>query len=249
MLGKKNELPVADFKLMLHKIRDFCEDAVIGISLWGEHSLHSQAYEMMEMVCAIPSFKLVIETSGLGWDNDALRSLSSNTHGRCRWIVSLDAESQDLYGRLRGQGFEQAVGTAKTLLELFPDNVYIQAVRMQQNEDELEKFYKQWKLSTENIIIQKYDYFCGFLPQYKVTDLSPLKRFACWHLKRDMCVFLDGSIPLCREDVNKSTVIGNLLQQDPAAIWERGNEFYLSHLRQDYPPICKECDEYYTFNF
>jgi len=249
ILGKKDELPVADLELMLQKIKDFCEDAVIGISLWGEHSLHSRAYEILEMICAIPSFELVIETAGLGWDTAALRSLSGNVRERCRWIVSLDALRPELYGALRGQGFEKAVAAAKTLLELFPGKVYIQAVRMQQNEDELEKFYKQWKLSTENIIIQKYDYFCGYLPQYKVTDLSPLKRFACWHLKRDMCVLLDGTVPVCREDVGRGSVIGNLLKQDPASIWDRGNEFYLRHLREDYPAICKECDEYYTYNF
>jgi spiro-SPASM protein len=249
MLGKKGELPAADLEIMLRKIRDLCEDAIMGISLWGEHSLHSRAYEIIEMVCAVPSFKLVIETAGLGWNTDALRSLSGDARERCRWIVSLDAGSPEMYGRLRGEGFEQAAAAARSLLELFPDTAYIQAVRMQQNEDELEKFYKEWKLSTEHIIIQKYDYFCGYLPQYKVTDLSPLKRFPCRHLKRDMCVLLDGTVPLCREDINKGSVLGNLLQQDPAAIWDRGNDFYLSHLREDYPAICKECDEYYTYNF
>ncbi len=249
MLGKKGEMAPEDFEKILEKIRGFCEDAVIGFSLWGEHSLHSKAYELIEKVCEIPSFKLVIETSALGWDAKALQSLSGNVRDRCRWIVSLDAISEACYNTLRGQGFAEAMENTKILLETFGRNVFVQAVRMQQNEDELEKFYKQWKQTTENIIIQKYDYFSGFLPQYRVTDLSPLKRFPCWHIKRDIAVFLDGSVSLCREDINKQHVLGNLLQDDPAVIWDRGNDFYLRHLKEEYPDICKECDEYYTYNF
>ena len=105
VLGKKAEMSIKDFNLILNKIKDYCEDAVIGISLWGEPSLHSQVYEMIEKACDIPGFDLVIETSGLGWDMSALRSLSRQAHARCRWIVSLDAVSEKMYESLRGQGY------------------------------------------------------------------------------------------------------------------------------------------------
>lgn len=249
ILGKKAEMKFEDFNLILEKIQNYCEDAVIGISLWGEPALHSQVYKMIEKVCEIPAFDLVIETSGLGWDGSALSSLSKQTLNRCRWIVSLDAVTENMYTSLRGQGFKEALALTDTLLKLFKNNVYVQAVRMQNNEDELEKFYKQWKETAAHIIIQKYDYFSGFLPQHKVTDLSPLKRFPCWHLKRDMCINIDGTVPLCKEDLMGAHNLGNIFHDELPAVWERGNEVYLKHLHKQYPDVCSECDEYYTFNF
>jgi spiro-SPASM protein len=82
-----------------------------------------------------------------------------------------------------------------------------------------------------------------------VTDLSPLKRFACWHLKRDLHVLIDGSVPVCREDLEGGKILGNILTDDLREIWDRGTPWYLRHLDGDYPELCKGCDEYYTYNF
>ena len=48
-----------------------------------------------------------------------------------------------------------------------------------------------------------------------------MKRFPCWHLKRDMAILIDGTVPLCREDVRAEHPQGNALTEDLAAIWER----------------------------
>jgi spiro-SPASM protein len=154
-----------------------------------------------------------------------------------------------MYRRLRGAGFAEAMRTADALLALFPARTWVQAVRMKENEDDLEVFFKTWKARTENVIIQKHDWFCGMLPDRKVADLSPVRRFPCWHLKRDMPVLLDGTVPLCREDVRMENRLGNALREDLSAIWERGEAVYRSHVAGEYPGICAKCDEYYTYNF
>jgi spiro-SPASM protein len=87
------------------------------------------------------------------------------------------------------------------------------------------------------------------LPQRKVTDLSPLDRFPCRHLQRDLSVLLDGTVPLCREDIHKTTVLGNLLTGSLEAIWEKGAPHYRRQLAKNYTAICGKCDEYYTYNF
>ena len=82
-----------------------------------------------------------------------------------------------------------------------------------------------------------------------VTDLSPLKRMPCWHLKRDVNILIDGRVIMCREDLQAQTVWGNLLREPLDEIWSKGQVLYDRHLNQDYPDICRKCDEYYTFNF
>ncbi|MCK5007497.1 MAG: SPASM domain-containing protein, partial [Spirochaetales bacterium] len=87
------------------------------------------------------------------------------------------------------------------------------------------------------------------LPDRRVTDLSPLKRFPCWHLKRDVAVLMDGSVCLCREDLKVEHSLGNIAKQSLEEIWAAGDRYYRDHLRERYPELCKKCDEYYSYNF
>jgi len=249
ILGKKAEMKTGDFETVVRKVKEFCDDATISISLWGEPSLHSRIDELAALALGTDGIDLVIETSGVGWDPARLKALAAGLKRPPFWIVSLDAWTEADYRCLRGEGFEEAVGTARLLLELFGNRTYVQAVRMKENEAGLEQFYREWKKTSESLIIQKYDHFSGFLPDRKVTDLSPLTRLPCWHVKRDLSVLLDGTVPLCREDVRAGRPLGNVFRDPLGEIWRKGDEIYREHLAGTYAPPCKACDEYYTFNF
>jgi len=247
--GKQAEMPLGDFEKLVEKIHGFCGEAVISVSLWGEPAYHSRIKDIIRVVQDRPGLKPVIETSGIGWKQADLAALVRDADVQPDWIVSLDAHSVESYKKLRGQGQEEALKTVETLLRFFPGHVYVQAVRMQENEEDLEQFYRHWKEGPAQVIVQKYDHFCGMMPDRRVSDLSPLKRFPCWHIKRDLHVLLDGRVPLCREDIHSGTLLGNLLSDELESIWSAGEAFYLRHLQQDYPELCQKCDEYYTYNF
>jgi spiro-SPASM protein len=180
------------------------------------------------------------------------------------WIVSLDAHDPERYREIRGPGFSEARSAAKTLLSLFPRDAYVQAVRVRDFEDDIENFYRSWKVEPEvpaagrkdgsHIIIQKYDDFAGALPKMQAAGLSPVKRRPCWHILRDMNILLDGSVPCCREDLGAlkgegGKAWGNVFTEDLAVIWERGAALYLEHCKDGYSGVCGQCDEYYTYNF
>lgn len=165
------------------------------------------------------------------------------------WIVSLDAEDPVLYRSLRGDGREEARAVATELISRFPGCVYVQTLRTTENEADLEPFYRGWKAAGAQVIVQKYDSFCGRLPDLKVADLSPVRRHPCWHLMRDLTVLLDGTVPLCREDLERSEILGNAFSEDLETIWRRGESYYRAHLGEKYPALCRNCDEYYTYNF
>jgi spiro-SPASM protein len=243
-------MPVDRFEALLERIEGFAHDAHVGISLWGEPALHPDIEGLVAAACRRPGIRLVVETAGVGWRPGALASIASATAGKPpTWIVSLDAATPGVYAGLRGEGFAEAIATAGELLALFPHSAHVQAVRMKDNEEDLEAFYREWKRRTEHVIIQKYDAFAGALPDRRVADLSPLSRFPCWHLRRDVAVLLDGTVPLCREDLRAGQALGNAFTDDLAGIWERGGRQYARHVRGDFPDLCGRCDEYYTFNF
>jgi spiro-SPASM protein len=243
-------MPVERFAALLDGIVDFARDAHVGISLWGEPSLHPAIERLVAAAAGRPGIRLVVETSGVGWRPGALSSIASAPGARTvTWIVSLDAATAGVYAGLRGEGFAEATATAGELLALFPDTTYVQAVRMNDNEEDLEAFYREWKRRTEHVIIQKYDAFAGAIADRRVADLAPLSRFPCWHLRRDMVILLDGTVPLCREDLRAGGALGNAFTDGLAVIWERGGRQYARHVQGDLPDLCGRCDEYYTFNF
>jgi spiro-SPASM protein len=266
---RRDFMEPAQFEALLEKITAFSGDAVIDLSLWGELALHPQKMELIRMVLALPELALVVESSGLGWraeDFEEARSLAAGASRTERvsplpplsWIISLDAANPQRYREIRGPGFAEASSAAKSLLALFPEDTYVQAVRTQGAEDDIEQFYRFWKESaprgSANIIIQKYDDFCGALPKQQASDLSPVQRQPCWHIMRDLPVLIDGRVPLCREELpalkgEDRRVLGNVFTGTLEEIWGRGLSFYDEQGQKKYGDLCAGCDEYYTYNF
>ncbi|MCL1813510.1 MAG: spiro-SPASM protein [Treponema sp.] len=256
------ELP--DFLDLLEKIENFAGDGVIDLSLWGETALHPKREEIIRAVLERPALSLIIETSGYGWTGIDLAEIAKKAADRqsgipaLSWIVSLNPA--DLPQNIP-DGENEAIAFVRKLVSCFPrekgkdDRVYVEAVRTTGEEDAIEQFYRSWKaFSADNngpaVIIQKYDSFCGFLPQKQAVDLSPVERRSCWHILRDFPVLLDGTVPLCREDLRSTpAILGNVFKDELESIWKKGEGAYLSHCRKEYEGPCKVCDEYYTFNF
>lgn len=258
VLERRDELDPGVFNRLLDRIVEFSGDAVINISLWGEPSLHSRVGDLVTAVLQRPELSLIVETSGIGWRPGVLESIAAENQGAAprangmepvTWIVSLDAEDPTRYAALRGEGYAEARAFAERAFALFPRGVYVQALRVKDGEEDLERFYRAWKAKGYAVIIQKHDDFCGYMPVLKATDLSPINRFPCRHLMRDLSVLIDGTVCVCKEDALRSDVWGNAFDEDLSAIWERGTARYIDHCRGTYPDICERCDEYYTYNF
>ena len=246
--GKRSEMALTVFDNIVKQISDFCDDAVLSVSLWGEPAFYSDFVKLVELVSEYSKLNMLIETSGIGWSQSVLRDVIALPNAP-KWILSLDSIDEKVYRKLRGSGFSEAVKNTEWLLENDPENVYVQAVRMNENEEQLERFYKEWNKKTENIIIQKYDSFAQRLPDRQVADLTPLSRHPCWHNKREVAILIDGTVPLCREDFKAEISLGNILEDGIENVWESGQEIYLRHLQENYPDLCSRCDEFYTFNF
>jgi len=267
--GRRDFMDSGKFETLLTEITAFSGDAVIDLSLWGELSLHPEKLKLIEAVLSQSGLSLIIETSGLGWKNEELEKCASlsaeysrnkrgNPIAALSWIVSLDTVNPQVYQNIRRQGFAEAENCAKKLFSLFPKDCYVQAVRMRGTEEDTEKFYRYWKEAAPsgeaNIIIQKYDDFCGAMERKQASDISPVIRQSCWHIMRDLPVLLDGTVPLCREDVSvlkggKNNILGNVFTGSLKDIWQNGDRYYKEHCKKNYLGLCAKCDEYYTYNF
>jgi spiro-SPASM protein len=264
------------FAELLDRIEAFAGDGVVDISLWGEIGIHSQCEAIIDTVLARPALSLVVETSGIGWRSgvppriaEKVRTASPRKNGMAAlsWIVSLNEndlpapEPQNPpFAGTAPSAESEAAAFARELALHFPatsnrNSVYVQAIRTKGAEDAIERFYRAWKKTGLGIIIQKYNDFCGALPDRNAVDLSPIKRRPCWHIMRDFVVLLDGGVPFCANACpalwkgEGDVLLGNVFSDELDDIWKRGEERYREHCREAYRGICSNCDEYYTYNF
>lgn len=257
------------FKKLIDTIADFSEDAVISLSFLSEPLYHPQFSEFATHVLAHSNLSLLIETDGLLVTDTmagCIKAPIGNNEYRLsgqravNWIIRLDASDEAVYKKLHGEkGSLLQAETAVALLKpLFPDAVYPQMERRLENEEQLEQFFRRWTAEGQ-VIIQKYDHISHFLPDLRPADLSPAKRFPCWHIKRDVCVLVDGRVPRCKAAVfathtdkkakNPLAFLGNVFEEPLSIVWERGLSNLEYQIQEKYLGQCGVSDEYYTFNF
>jgi spiro-SPASM protein len=266
-------MPLEQLKKIADEAAEFSGEAVVSLSAWGEALAHPDIYAIIEAVLARGGLSLMIETDGsLVTRNFAERAASiahnaqarANGHKKIYWIVKIDAVNQEMYGKMRAAGekdgkdggcsaFEKADTAYKILSEFFGEAAYAQFTRTTVNEAQLEAFYRGFK-KRGSLIIKKYDSFCGRLPNLRPADLSPLERGPCWHFVRDMVILADGSVPLCKEQALDALSGVNVFEAGIEAAWKKIEEIALNgkaDVQKLIMPceICKDCDEYYTFNF
>ena len=257
------------FSNLVDKIAKFSERAVISLSAWGEPLCNSACLKMIKKVLSYQGLSVFMETDGLLVTQDFCNELKkiveeaserNNGYQKFMAAVTLDAFTKETYAHLHPDAnkafgedaFEKAINAVNLLCQAVPGMVYPQFVRMNDNENELESFFRYWNEKTNatggNFIIQKYDDFAGLLPPCKPADLSPIERFPCWHCRRDLTILWNGDVPPCRTYLN-SEILGNVFSESLEEIWKKTDSLLEGHVKQKYNEKCGKCDEYYTFNF
>ena len=128
---------------------------------------------------------------------------------------------------------------------------FVQIRKVKENNLEIEDFYNFWKSKGAGVIIQKYNHYLNTLEDRSVVDLTPLDRQPCWHLLRDMEIFVNGDIPVCKQDFNGKMILGNAGENTIKDIWDKLKEYYILNYKEKFDKIniCTSCDEWYTYNF
>ncbi len=269
----KSTMPYEKCAELIEKIAAFSEKAVISLSAFGEPLLNADFLKIVEKILSYKGLSVFFETDGLMVTQDFAekmavleKSASPRTNGWQKIMIAviLDAASEQTYQKIHknspSKAFQTAVNAAALLQTAIPGSVYPQFVRMNENESELEAFYRYWNEKSNpsggNLIIQKYDDFAGLLPPCKPADLSPLERDPCWHLRRDMTILFNGDVPACHSCC-KDHIMGNAFTQSLEEIWHKSDVLLENHINKNYCcngktvecANCEKCDEWYTFNF
>ncbi len=264
----QTSMDLNSFKQLIQSVKNFSENAVISLSAWGEALENPLFPEYVKEIIQIKGLSVLIETTAQNVSEkniasiaEMIKKVDDNTfpYQKIMWIVSLDAASPEKYAYVHGLQkesakieFEIAKNNITLLESYFPEEVYPQFIRINKNEDELEKFFRYWSEKNSpsfgSVIIQKYNDFAGFLSPEKPADLSPLERIPCWHICRDMTILYNGDVPFCTVDMLEKTA-GNVFKESLETVWQRFTPLVEKHIKKDFSEKCRRCDEYYTFIF
>ena len=259
MNRKVEDMHFSLFKKIIDQLASAYDDIIVSFTLMGEPTMHPFFVEFVDYAINSKIFNIIIETNGTLFNNELIKNLSSYPIDKLTILFGIDAINSATYNKLRASYdgknyFETVCNNIKNFLEYRSENrlrTFIQIIKMEDNKKELEDFYKFWEKFTGNIVIQKYNNYLNLLPDREIADFTPLDRVPCWHLQRDIEIFSNGSVPLCKQDINCSKLIGNLNNETIIEIWEKLKKYYIENAKFNFNDIkeCSICDEWWTFNF
>jgi spiro-SPASM protein len=236
------ELDFESLKKIIIEMKKINSTYHLLLTGFGEPLKYSKIIELLKYTSE-NGINIIIETFGMEIDNSFIEKLKSIKKDKIIFVIKLDAYSKEIYDRINlGGNFDKAINSYKILKEA-GFKVYRSVVRMNENEEDIEKYVRAKDIG--NLIIKKYSTYCGKLIDRKVVDLSPLDRIPCFHLRREIFINNDGSVPLCQYAFDE--IIGNIKDDGLETIIDRLKDKYRENALKQYSEFCKNCDDYYTF--
>ena len=163
-----------------------------------------------------------------------------------REIVSNAVDATQKLKTLSSMGeYKGELGDLTVRVSLNNDTITISDRGIGLTAEEIEKYIKNKE--SDDLIIRKYSTFCSKLEDKKVVDLSPLERIPCFHLRRE--IFINSSGEVCFCSYNYEKIIGDLKSETSSQIVEKMKKLYEKNALGQYEDRCKNCDDYYIFNF
>jgi spiro-SPASM protein len=248
---RNNEyMKLDDFKKIIDDISDYTEDIHVCLSGMGEPFLHQDIIEMISYASSKKSLTLFVETSGVNLNKEIADKLFDYRAEEVYIIFSIDASEKELYDKIRpGSDFSSVEKNIDYFMSKNKDRAFLQFVKTGINENNLDNFYLRWKNYEERIIIIKYNDFRGELEKDRSHNLSPIQRFPCWHLKRDLYITSKCEAVFCKQDYKGEKLSLNVLETGIEGAFDKLEDFYKIEYK-DFPlEYCKDCDEYFTYNF
>lgn len=240
-----------DFKNIFDKLVDFCEDFHLSIGSFYEPLINKDIFEILDYATKNKNATIYLETNAFLLDNDKAKKLINlqNERENLFVIIHLDAIDENIYNKIYENGdIKTILSNIDYYLIREPKNTYLQITKQKANFDFLASYYKYFEKYKVEIIMQKYYTFRGIIEDNRVGDMSPLIKVGCWHLARDLFIDAYGDIYICRFDINKEKKISSIKENDLKNIWKQFENYYIDNVFEKLD-FCKNCDEWYLYNF
>ena len=246
------------FQKIIQFLSESFGDTSLTLGGMGEPLQHSKSLSWMKKLLDEKNLRaLLLETNGF-YLNKTLELAEHPGFKKMKTVINLNGFKN--YAKMHGVDASY-LSIVKENLDTFIDkikkvdkelllNVYIQILKMNETEDSIDEVYDFCQKKEIGFLLQKYNRYINLMPERRVSDMTPLERSACWHLRRDMFIRANGDVSFCKQDVKNENTVGNLKDLSLKEIWKRSKKNWTAHVQKQYSkkPDCLSCDEYFTFN-
>lgn len=229
------------------------DDILISFGGYGDPFKHPRLFEFISYANEKGIFGIHLAASGEYIDAETFKKLSEC--GVDAVSVPLDALTKETHAALHPNGdFEKIVDN---LLKITPQKremktdhpmVFPEFIKLRENVGEMEEFFEKWFAEVGCVDLKGACGFAGQVDDRSIMHLNLGRRVPCEHLLREMTIFADGTVPLCKYDYRAAHPIGNVFKDGVRAIW-LGPEMesaWKAHYAAEYGdlPFCAACREW-----
>ena len=248
---EEKNITLDEFKTIYDKLYNFCGDLNMSIGSYYEPLLNKDVFDILEYSTRNKNVNIYLETNALLLDSDNAKKLLSmqSERNNLHVIIHLDTVEEDVYNKIYDNGdIKTIMSNIDYYLLREPKNTYLQITKQKDNFDYLASYYKYFDKYKVDIIMQKYYNYRGIIDDNRVGDMAPIINIGCWHLARDLFIDSYGDIYICRFDINKEKKIASIYEEDIDNIWKRLENYFIDNVCKKLD-FCKNCDEWYLYNF
>jgi len=171
--------------------------------------------------------------------------------------ISFDSYTKNTYEKIRkGLKFDVVKKNILNLIKIRKNfekkdpKINLVLVELDENKNEIDKFYEEWKRKVDSINIINLRNWAGEVSQKSKKSFhnkEGLKRFPCSLIWQKMVVDWNGEVVLCCDDWNHSAIIGNLKKQTIEEVWkgEKLRRIREAHIKREFKdtPLCAKCNK------
>ena len=248
---EEKNITLEEFKTIYDKLYDFCNDFHMSIGSHYEPLFNKDIFEILDYATSNKSVNIYLETNASLLDSEKAKRLISLQAERnnLHVIIHLDTVDENVYNKIyEDADIKTIISNIDYYLLREPKNTYLQIVKQKDNFDYLASYYKYFDKYKIEIIMQKYYTYRGIVDDNRVGDMAPLINVGCWHLARDLFIDSYGDIYICRFDINKENKIDSIYNSSLENIWSALDKYYNDNVFKNID-FCKNCDEWYLYNF
>lgn len=230
------------------------DDSLVMLGGFGEPLLHPELPAVLDTLRKAGVFGIALRTNGLALEGDVLDLLIDQRVDVVN--VTVDAHSAATYQQLNGlDAFDRVVANVQALRERIIRRdvggpvIVPEMAKVAETLAEQEPFFDDWIRAVGWANIVSPSHHARRLPDRRLMNLAPPKRWPCGRLWSRAMVLADGMVVTCDQDFAAEQPVGDLNQGTLSAIWtgERLSAYRCAHEAGDFGelPLCSACEEWH----
>jgi len=216
----------------------------------GEPTMNRHLVDMIRKAKDAGIIEVQFNTNGVLVNETLARSLIE--YGLDRIKFSIDGVSPEVYRKIRGTDYQNVVDNVRNLVRIRDEQglirpiVQVQMVFMQDNKEEVVRFFRFWKKIVNKIGFSRYRSKERLIDDERRVSEAPLVRVPCSQLWQRLLVTYDGQILMCCGDHKALNPLGNINEMSLKDAWNSKKlatirEMHLNN-ESEKIPACAICE-------